>query len=126
MNNKKFCTTYAIAANWLGNKLILCNDIPSIDNSVFDNVRFELYDEENDCYNEIYQWFLTDCSQSEVEYLEEHFGLQFTYSDMLGLYVLCVDHWGTSWDYVTCFTDLETAKAAQGSCFSIDRRIVNR
>jgi hypothetical protein len=27
-------------------------------------------------------------------------GLLFTYSDLLDCDVLCVDHWGTSWDYV--------------------------
>lgn len=92
-------TTYLEAVNWLHNQRILCNDIVNKDPSVFDNMRFDL-----DCDNgeEIYQWFLTDCTTSDVEYLEKRFGLLFTYSDLLGLYVLCVDHWGTSWDYVSC------------------------
>lgn len=51
---------------------------------------------------EIFQWRLTDCSESDVEYLERRFGLLFTYSNLLGLYVLCVDHWGTSLDCVPC------------------------
>ena len=46
------------------------------------------------------QWFITDCSQSDVEYLEKSFNLLFTYSELLDKYILCVDHWGTSWDYV--------------------------
>lgn len=92
-------TTYLKAVDWLHNQRILCNDIVYKDPSVLDNMRFDL-----DCDNgeEIYQWFLTDCTTSDVEYLEKRFGLLFTYSDLLGLYVLCVDHWGTSWDYVSC------------------------
>ena len=110
----KFGTNYKVAVNWLGNSLILCNDIPEKDCSIYDNMRFNSYDEENDTYTEIFQWYLTDCTESDVEYLEEHFGLLFTYSDMLDLYVLCVDHYGTSWDYVYCETDLECAARKEG------------
>ncbi len=125
---KKFVTNYYVAAHWLHNSLILCNDIVNIDQSVFDNLRFpfwqyededgNIYDNESDYdgdgelyekETEIYQWFLTDCSESDVEYLEEHFGLLFTYSDMLDLYVLCVDHFGTMWKGVRVETDLEYA-----------------
>lgn len=44
----------------------------------------------------------------------EHFNLLFVYSPKLDLYVLCVDHYGTSWDYVVCITDLENAKRELG------------
>ena len=70
--------------------------------SVYDNMRFQDYDEETDSYTEIYQWFISDCSEDDVEYLERNFGLLFTYSDLLDKYILCVDHFGTSWDYVHC------------------------
>ena len=99
---KPYYTTYAEAVNWLNNDYILCNNIVDIDQSVYENMRFQDYDEETDSYTEIYQWFITDCSDSDVEYLEKHFGLLFTYSDLLDKYILCVDHWGTSWDYVHC------------------------
>lgn len=102
-------TNYKKAVKWLNNSLILCNDIPVIDESVYDNIRFELEGE-----IEIYQWFLTDCSESDVEFLEQHFGLKFTFSDALDLYVLCVDHYGTSWDYVYWTTDLEQAQCGLG------------
>lgn len=98
-------TTYATAVNWLNNSRILCNDICRIDETFWENCRFEL--EEGD---EIFQFFLTNCSQSDVEFLEQHFGLLFAYSELLDLYVLCVDHYGTHWDSVPCYTDLETAK----------------
>lgn len=106
---EKFTTSYKVAAHWLHNSLILCNSITEVDPSIIDNSRFEVYDEENDSYTEIYQYFLTDCSESDVEFLEDHFGLLFTYSDVLDLFVLCVDHYGTAWDGVPCETDLEDA-----------------
>ena len=98
-------TTYATAVNWLNNSRILCNDICRIDETFWDNCRFEL--EEG---VEIFQFFLTNCTQSDVEFLEEHFGLLFAYSELLDLYVLCVNHYGTNWDSVECYTDLENAK----------------
>jgi hypothetical protein len=68
--NKKetFYTTYAEAVNWLHNSLILCNNITEIDTSIYDNMRFSDYDEESDSYTEIYQWYITDCSEDDVEY----------------------------------------------------------
>ena len=99
---KPYYTTYAEATKWLGNSYILLNNIVDIDHSVYDNMRFSNYDEETDSYTEIYQWFISDCSDSEVEYLERNFGLLFTYSDLLDKYILCVDHYGTSWDCVHC------------------------
>lgn len=110
---KKFGTNYKVATSWLHNSLILCNQIEQLDESVLDNMRFEVWDEEGN-YTEIYQWYLTDCSLSDVEWLEEHFGLTFTYSDLLDLYILCVTHYGTSWDYVYCETDIENAKRELG------------
>lgn len=94
-------TTYYRAVHWCYNDYILCNNIERVDKSVLDNARFNFYnDEENPI--EIYQWFLTSASESDVKYLEKSFGLLFTYSDMLDCYVLCVDHYGTSWHGVSC------------------------
>lgn len=97
-----FYTTYKEAAHWLHNNLILQNDICEIDNQVYDYMRFSTYNEDDETYTEIFQWFITDCSKDDVEYLEKHFGLLFTYSPLLDKYILCVDHWGTSWDCVSC------------------------
>ena len=104
MKNTKetFYTTYSEAVHWLHNNLIMCNNIAEIDESVLYNMRFSDYDEETESYTEIFQWFITDCNESDVEYLEKHFGLLFTYSELLDKYILCVDHLGTSWDYVAC------------------------
>lgn len=99
-------TSYKNAVHFLHNNLILCNDIAELDDSIFDNARFDFYDED-DNYTEIFQWYLTDCSEDDVKFLEEHFpSLLFSYSERLGLYILCVDHFGTAWSIVPCDTDL--------------------
>ena len=103
-NERNIETTYLTAVNWLNNSRILCNDICNIDETFWENCRFDI--EKSD---EIFQFFLTNCTLSDVEYLEQHFGLLFAYSELLDLYVLCVDHYGTNWDSVECYTDLETA-----------------
>ena len=104
-NERNIETTYLTAVNWLNNSRILCNEICNIDELFWDNCRFEL--EKSD---EIFQFFLTNCTEGDVEFLEKHFGLLFAYSQLLDLYVLCVDHYGTNWDCVTCYTDIEMAK----------------
>lgn len=109
-----FRTNYSVAVNWLNNDFVLCNNIAEVDPSVLDNMRFDSYDEENDEYMEIYQWFLTSASDWDVEWLEKHFGLHFTYSDLLDLYVLCVPHYGTGWDYVYWEADFPEAERELG------------
>jgi hypothetical protein len=105
MEAKTYGTNYRVATQWMNNSYILCNDIVEKDPSVIDNARFAWDDEETGEMTDIYQWFLTDCSKDDVIFLETWFGLLFTYSDLLDLYILCVDHYGTSWDYV--LTDIK-------------------
>lgn len=111
---KKFSTNYKVATKWLNNSLIMCNHIGEIDPEIYDNVRFSLEDEEAGVYREVFQWFITDCSEFDVNFLEKHFGLLFTYSPLLDCYILAVDHYGTAWDYVYCDTDLEQAARELG------------
>lgn len=107
---KTMYTDYKTAVHWCNNALIMCNNIPQIDPTVIDNARFAWYDEETETETEVFQWFITDCSQWDVEYLEEHFpGLLFTYSDLLDCFILCVDHFGTVWDGVRIETTLPNA-----------------
>jgi hypothetical protein len=105
----EFKTNYRVAVHWLHNSFVMCNNIPEIDTTIYDNLRFKL-----DGTIEIYQWYITDASESDVEYLEKHFGLLFTYSELLDCFILCVDHYGTSWDYVDCETDLLNAQCELG------------
>lgn len=110
---KTYGTNYRVATQWLNNSFILCNHIADIDNTVFDNMQFNVYDEEGN-YFDIFQWYLTDCSVQDMEYLRDTFGLKFTYSELLEVFVLCVDHYGTSWDYVYCDTTIEEAARKLG------------
>lgn len=93
-------TTYKIATKWLNNSYVLANSVAE-EEGFFDECRFNLYDE-NDNFVDLYQYYITDASLDDVEYLEKTFGLKFSYSNKLDCFVLCVDHWGTSWDYVSC------------------------
>lgn len=114
MKDKVYNTTYAVAVHWLGNSLIMCNMIPELDD------RFEFPELDED--DEIYQYFLTSCSDGDRKFLEEHFGLTFGYSPMLDLHVLCVTHWGTGWDYDSWTTDLLAAECELGSRY--ERKLV--
>ena len=91
--------SFADAVKRFNNSLILCNNIAELDSSLWDNMRFSLEDEDGN-YREIMQYFITDCTLEDVKHLEDWYGLLFSYSDMLDCYILCVDHWGTSWNGV--------------------------
>lgn len=98
--------------------IVLCNNIAQVDDSVYENLNIEeRYYNENDeeitedeyfngdnayCDNsipDIYQFYLCNVSSYEEEQLKNA-GVLLSYSDMLECDVLCVDHFGTSWDYV--------------------------
>lgn len=83
--------------------IVLCNNIEQLDDSIFDNA-INLYNDENDDGNEIYQYYLCNIGEWEKEQLEK-MEIIISYSNMLDCDVLMVDHWGTSWDYV--MTDVE-------------------
>ena len=112
----KYNTNYYVATHWFKMNLILCNEIPAVDDSIWEHCNWEL-----DAETEIFQWLLTSVSEDDAEWLAEHFGLLFTYSEKLDLYVLAVPHYGTSWDYVYCETDIENAKAELGDTLNLDR-----
>lgn len=82
------------------NDMVLCNNIVEADFSVYENMSQSDYDEETDTYNEIYQWFICSAlDEYDIKALN-HFGVITSYSNLLDCDVICVDHWGTSWDYV--------------------------
>lgn len=104
----KYYIDYYSAVNWLGKDLILFNDIHEIDEEFF----CELYkeDEDGDLGDpiEIFQYFLTNFTTDEVRWMEKTFPkLHFAYSQKLDLWILCVDHYGTSWDYVWTECELD-------------------
>lgn len=123
-----YYTNYNVAIHWLGNNYIMCNELPNFDDSLWENIEYNKIIEDKDEYDneydndyndeeipEIFQWFISDCTESDVKYLTEYFpDLLFTYSNKLDLYVLCVTHYGTSWDYIGCYTILKQAERKLG------------
>lgn len=112
-----FASYRTIVDHYIGD-IVLCNNIVEVDQSVYDNLIIEeKYYNENDeeiteeeYYNddnaycdssvsEIYQYYLCNISNYDKEQCKKA-GLILSYSDMLDCDVLCVDHYGTSWDYV--------------------------
>lgn len=86
--------SYNKAIHSIGNHYILCNNIPDIDPTIWENFNTE----DN---QEIYQWYISDCSNLDVKKLTADFSdILFTYSELLDLWILCVTHYGTSWDNV--------------------------
>ena len=81
--------------------LVLCNNIVEIE-EFLECQLYDTYGEINDL--EIYQYYLCNLNEYEEETLKE-WGILLAYSNKLELDVLCVDHFGTSWDYV--LTDVE-------------------
>ena len=99
---KKRYTTFEKAVNMaFGGSMVLCNKLPEIDFSIWDNLRGSLEDDEgNDI--EIYQWYIIAASDFDIEYYEKTFrgGAVFSYSDLLDNWVMGVTHFGTPWDSV--------------------------
>lgn len=108
-------TNYFTAVNWLHNSFVLLNNIHEIDPDFFEAESELTFNQETEEYTEIYQYFICDCSDSDVEFLRGSFpDLLFAYSDILENWVLLVDHYGTSWDYVETTTTLNNAVRALG------------
>ena len=85
--------------------LILCNNILEIDENLYGNIEVGEIGEDT----EIYQAYITDLNNYDVEYMQQDLentnDIIVAYSDMLDCYILLVDHLGTSWEYVG--TDIE-------------------
>ena len=95
--------SYRTLLNKLNINRILCNNIIEIDEFLLDNIEVgKIYDEENGYYNDIYQYFIIDCNEWDIEYIKKYYNneLIIAYSEKLDNYILLVDHFGTAWDYV--------------------------
>lgn len=86
----------------ISNNIWLFNKAPKLSDYMFD---FELnsdYNEENDEYLDVYQYYLIDINPYILEKLQELKceDLIIGWSEKLEEYVLFVTHFGTRWDYV--------------------------
>ena len=116
---KQGWASYRTLVNYYIGGIVLCNNIIDEDESVIYNMNNngycyyneqgeEISEEEynNDesgksyCENaEIYQYYLCNVNEWGLSQLEK-MGVIMSYSNKLDCDVLCVDHFGTSWDYV--------------------------
>lgn len=103
--------------NKLFTDMILCNDITKLFYADINGNYIEPeyiigtdYDEENEEYLDVYQYFIVDFSSYTYNLFEkykEQLGKEFIlyYINELDIYILGVTHFGTGWDYV--LTDIE-------------------
>lgn len=94
----KKTTTYADAVSSISN-MVLCNEIAKIDDDVFFENVCEATDE-GDYFMDVYQYYITDCSDADVDYLRSRYELRFAWCEKLSVWVLLVTHCGTAWSYV--------------------------
>ena len=101
-NNKKMLTDYYTAAHWCGDGLVLVNNIGEIDPNFYDENADLFVENEFGDYPDYYQFFITNWSSSDVDYLRRTFDLKIGYTPLLDCFVLFVDHYGTTWKGVPC------------------------
>lgn len=90
--------------------MVLCNNVYQVDDTIFDNVIVgDIYDESGEMI-EIFQFYLCNVNDWNIEYVKEltqdNNDIIIAYSEILDCYVLMVDHFGTSWDYVLTSVEL--------------------
>ena len=99
---KSGCVSYKRIIKRYISDLVLCNKIEEIDELVWENMQNIDFDSDEEI--NIYQYYLCNLTELEKEMLLDY-GIILSYSNVLDLDILCVDHLGTSWDYV--MTDVE-------------------
>lgn len=76
----------------------------NIDGLEYDEARdiFETDLRDNIDYIEFYQYFITSCGEWDIEYNQKVLrgALNLVYHPKLQLFILCVPHYGTSWDHI--------------------------
>ena len=90
------CVSYRRIIDRYISDLVLCNEIANIEEFI-EGQLYDTYGELEDL--EIYQYYVCNLTEFEKETLQEY-GILLAYSNKLEVDILCVDHLGTSWDYV--------------------------
>ena len=85
---------------------ILNNTIIEETSGYWEVVNGDIYDEENDEYYDIYQYYIIN--DHGYEFLSEHTDEIVFYNEKLDMYIWGITHFGTSWDYV--LTDIKLVK----------------
>lgn len=81
----------------------LFNNAPKLSEYDFEFEVGSDYDEKDDEYIDIYQYYLIDINSYMIEKLQDLAcgDVIIAWSENLEEYVLFVDHFGTSWDYIS-------------------------
>ena len=115
--------SYRTLVEYFIGDIVLCNNIVNVDDTIWDNlevteeyynehgepITYEEYLEDDNAYternDEFYQYFICNVDEYSRKKATEA-GLILSYSNLLDCDVLCVDHYGTSWDYVLTNVEL--------------------
>ena len=127
MNNKKYfygheISEYGVQHNRVDYRTlakcfdaVLCNDVTRLFFSTINNDYSEPelyngadYDEDNDEYTDIYQYYII--SDNGAELLKRYTDEIVYYLPALDIFVWGVTHWGTAWDYVLTDIKIEEGK----------------
>ena len=106
----EFCSENIILNNYIVPELAqkgylfdtYCGKGETYYNEEGEEITREEYEEQEDCgaysqYDDIYQYCIVDSPDRFEQYTNE----LLIYNEELDLYILCVKHLGTSWDYVS-------------------------
>ena len=114
IGEEKDSISYGTLTSFIFTDMILCNNIEKYSN----NWELELgeeYNEEEEEYIDIYQYYIVDVDTWRLEKYKEYLQETNTKSDLilwydneLDIYILGVSHCGTSWSYVP--TNIEINK----------------
>ena len=106
--------SYGTLTSFIFTDMILCNNIVRYSDN-WDLELGEEYNEEEGEYIDIYQYYIVDIDNWRLEKYKEYLEETNTKSDLilwydneLDIYILGVDHCGTSWSYVP--TNIEINK----------------
>ena len=114
IGEEKDSISYGTLTSFIFTDMILCNNIEKYSN----NWELELgeeYNEEEEEYIDIYQYYIVDVDTWRLEKYKEYLqetnkpsDLILWYDNELDIYILGVSHCGTSWSYVP--TNIEINK----------------
>lgn len=81
--------------------LVLFNQAPDIDGVLDEWMETHQCEEKCEvCQCEVCQWYGIEVSDDDADWLNKNYNMDIFYSDILGLFILPVYHYGTGWDYV--------------------------
>ena len=94
---------YKSAIEWCGNKYVPFDNAGEVDRHLweFGNRKGPWEVDVDGSEPEVFQMMIFDCSDDDVEFLHKRFpDLLFIHGVDIDAWFLCVDHFGTAWDYV--------------------------